>query len=227
MNFKILVCLVLFVSPTSSAMTVGEHVRKTFSGEGAFDRTGIYFLIGGAALTTIAFKYDDVVQQKWKNNQVMSEGVADVGDFWGTGVPALAMNIGQYSFDDPAAVPTTEGLLATVAVTFAMKYAIGRPRPESTTKTSFPSGHTSMAFATATTAWKAYGWKWGLPAMVMAVWTGLSRIADNRHWLSDVVAGATVGIVMGRAGFGHHQTTGSLGINSQQPRAVATATWVF
>ena len=52
---------------------------------------------------------------------------------------------------------------------------------------------------------ESYGWKVGLPFWGMAVFTGLSRLADNAHWLSDVTVGATVGTFFGRAAYKHHQ----------------------
>jgi len=43
-----------------------------------------------------------------------------------------------------------------------------------------------------------YGWKVGVPAYVLASGIGLSRIESNRHNLSDVLAGATLGLIVGR-----------------------------
>lgn len=69
-----------------------------------------------------------------------------------------------------------------------------------------PSGHTQAAFSIAASMTESYGWKVGLPFWGMGIFTGLSRLADNAHWLSDVVAGATIGAFFGRAGYSHHQT---------------------
>ena len=67
-----------------------------------------------------------------------------------------------------------------------------------------PSGHTQAAFSIAASMTESYGWKVGLPFWGMGVFTGLTRLADNAHWLSDVVAGATIGTLFGRAGYSHH-----------------------
>jgi membrane-associated phospholipid phosphatase len=61
-----------------------------------------------------------------------------------------------------------------------------------------PSGHTSTAFSLATVAERHYGWKVGVPAYVFASSIGLSRIESKRHHLSDVVAGAALGVIVGR-----------------------------
>ena len=44
-----------------------------------------------------------------------------------------------------------------------------------------------------------YGWKLGVPFYALGVYTAASRIHDRKHWLSDTVMGATVGIAAGRA----------------------------
>ena len=56
----------------------------------------------------------------------------------------------------------------------------------------------STAFALATVAERHYGWKAGLPAYALAAGIGLSRIESNKHYLSDVIAGATIGTIVGR-----------------------------
>lgn len=45
----------------------------------------------------------------------------------------------------------------------------------------------------------SYGWKAGVPAFLLAAGVGASRLSDDVHWASDVVAGATLGIWMGYA----------------------------
>jgi membrane-associated phospholipid phosphatase len=65
---------------------------------------------------------------------------------------------------------------------------------------SFPSGHTTSAFAVASViAFRYSGHKWvPVTAYTLAALTGVSRMYDNRHWLSDVFAGAVIGTVTGR-----------------------------
>jgi membrane-associated phospholipid phosphatase len=103
-------------------------------------------------------------------------------------------------------------------VATGVKFLTGRERPNSadgahsfdpfrTGDTSFPSGHTALAFGMATAlaaevpgAWDDVGF------LGLATATGLSRINDNRHWLSDVVAGAAVGFIAGRWATRSHRT---------------------
>jgi len=101
--------------------------------------------------------------------------------------------------------------IITQSMTQAVKFATQRTRPDGTTL-SFPSGHSASMFATATVVEREFGWKAGLPAYVAAAWVAGSRVETRRHYVSDVVAGATVGILAGRAvTFGHGNTRFNVG----------------
>lgn len=91
-----------------------------------------------------------------------------------------------------------QALVVNGAYTGLIKVAAGRQRPDGSSNQSFPSGHTSTTFALASVADRHYGWKVGLPAYALAAGIGLSRVESNKHYLSDVVAGATLGLVVGR-----------------------------
>ena len=79
-----------------------------------------------------------------------------------------------------------------------LKRSVGRVRPDGSNARSFPSGHTSNAFAWATVAQHHYGSRAGVPVYAAATLIGLSRIERDKHQLSDVVAGAALGLVVGR-----------------------------
>jgi membrane-associated phospholipid phosphatase len=79
-----------------------------------------------------------------------------------------------------------------------LKLAVGRERPNGQDNKSFPSGHASNAFALAAVAERHYGWKVGVPAYLAAGYVGYSRIQQDKHFLSDVAAGATLGYLVGR-----------------------------
>ncbi|HYK57716.1 MAG TPA: phosphatase PAP2 family protein, partial [Flavisolibacter sp.] len=67
------------------------------------------------------------------------------------------------------------------------------------TNTSFPSGHTTSAFAIATVFAKQYRDRPWIPAVAYSTATlvGLSRITENKHWVTDVFAGAALGYITG------------------------------
>jgi membrane-associated phospholipid phosphatase len=100
-------------------------------------------------------------------------------------------------------------LAATLALAGAAssvaKLAVGRPRPDQSDdadgylpfsgQEAMPSGHTTMAFALATALSDDINQTWASVGLyTLAVGVGWSRINDNRHWLSDVAAGAALGI---------------------------------
>ena len=81
------------------------------------------------------------------------------------------------------------GLFTTI-----LKPIVGEKRPNGNGNLSFPSGHTTTAFAFAAAIGMEHDWKYYVPAYTLATVVGLSRINDNKHYLHDVVAGATIGI---------------------------------
>ena len=88
--------------------------------------------------------------------------------------------------------------IVSQAVVQAVKFATQRTRPDGTTL-SFPSGHTASSFATATVLNAHFGPKVGLPAYAMATWVAASRVQMKRHHVTDVIVGATVGVLAGRS----------------------------
>ena len=87
--------------------------------------------------------------------------------------------------------------ISALSWTYVYKYAVDRTRPNGDPR-SCPSGHASATFATAMVLQEHYGWKVGLPVFAAAALTAASRITVNKHWTSDVVFGAAVGMASGR-----------------------------
>jgi membrane-associated phospholipid phosphatase len=92
-----------------------------------------------------------------------------------------------------------ESLLASTVLVTGLKYAVSRERPDHSNDLSFPSGHSITAFCFAPVVAKYGGWELGVPAYALATVTALSRVEGYHHYLSDVIAGATLGIVIGNA----------------------------
>jgi len=88
--------------------------------------------------------------------------------------------------------------LINAGYTMLLKEVVRRERPNGEDSLSFPSGHASNAFALAAVAERHYGWKAGLPAYTLASLVAVSRLQRNKHYLSDVMAGATLGYIVGR-----------------------------
>ena len=87
-----------------------------------------------------------------------------------------------------------------------VKYTASEMRPDGSTRNSWPSGHTATAFMAATILHKEYGltrspW-YSVGAYTMATATGVMRVLNNRHWISDVLSGAGIGILSVELGYG-------------------------
>ena len=91
-----------------------------------------------------------------------------------------------------------QSLLVSEALVNTLKYATHRERPDGSDNRSFPSGHAADTFAFATALERHLGWKGAVPAYIFSSYVAISRLPDNKHWLSDVVFGASVGIISGR-----------------------------
>lgn len=89
---------------------------------------------------------------------------------------------------------------AYFVLTHLMKSTINSPRPDGTANNSFPSGHTGTAFAGAEFVRIEYGWGWGAGAYALATGIAFMRLHNNRHWFSDTLAGAGVGILCAHIG---------------------------
>lgn len=110
---------------------------------------------------------------------------------------------GKHSFKQKLLLLALSSTLPT-AFTHAFKYGFQNIRPDSTSRNSFPSGHTAAAFAGAEFLATEYGdqssW-YRIAGYTAAGLTGILRVYNNRHWFSDIVAGAGVGILSTRLAY--------------------------
>jgi membrane-associated phospholipid phosphatase len=86
--------------------------------------------------------------------------------------------------------------IVSQAIVHGMKYSIRRDRPTGEC-CAFPSGHAATAFAAASVLERHLGYRASWPALVGATYVATSRLVDNRHFLSDVMFGAAVGMASG------------------------------
>ena len=95
-------------------------------------------------------------------------------------------------------------VVTMAGVVNGLKYTVKRERPDGSTHNSFPSGHTATAFMAATMLYKEYGeispWI-GIGAYTSSTLVAVGRMMNNRHWLSDVLAGAGIGIMSTELGY--------------------------
>lgn len=162
-----------------------------------------------ALTSVIAAKssFDDDAQEYFNKKRRLGDIHALGNDILGTGIPGVLLGAGLWitgdlmgrTYETHAGQASIEALFATGIITAAMKGSFQRRRPDGSDPFSFPSGHTSTVFASAMVLQEFYGWKAGVPAFLLGALTAGSRMQENRHWLSDTVAGASLGILIGHA----------------------------
>jgi membrane-associated phospholipid phosphatase len=79
-----------------------------------------------------------------------------------------------------------------------MKFTVRRERPDGSDSRSMPSGHAALTLASATVLQRQFGWVRVLPAYALASYVAASRVSTDKHFVSDVVAGGAIGVLVGR-----------------------------
>ena len=145
-----------------------------------------------------------------KNTQLLTDfktGIDDYTQFFG---PAMTVGLKLGGYEGRSDWPR---LLASAAASYAImagfvngiKYTAKEMRPDGSTANSWPSGHTATSFVGATLLHKEYGltrspW-WSVAGYGVATATGVMRVLNNRHWISDVMSGAGIGIMSTELGY--------------------------
>jgi membrane-associated phospholipid phosphatase len=198
--------------PDSSAQTtqgppsIGAVVREM-----PFDlwhfiswETGAVLGIGGAA-ALVGHTLDDDLADEVETNVTFNNAMAP-GNTYGAFATQALVGVGLYA---GGWLAKKDGLARTGADIMraqvlsqlyvqALKFTVQRERPDQSNHYSFPSGHSASAFATAGVLQRHYGWKVGVPATLLATYVSTARVHDNRHYLSDVIFGAAMGIAAER-----------------------------
>ena len=104
---------------------------------------------------------------------------------------------GRHKFVGRTIILAMSSILSAQLVT-ALKHDTHQLRPDGSTYNSFPSGHTTTAFIGAEMMNQEFGWRspwYGIAGYAMASGTAALRVLNNRHWVSDVIAGAGIGML--------------------------------
>ena len=148
----------------------------------------IYILSLLIPLGAMAVEPDDVFHRSRSQ-----KGVATSTDVLLVALPAAALTTVLVQKDWKGLLQGVETAGATVAATLILKYAVNEERPDHSDFHSFPSGHTSVSFASAAFLQRRYGWWIGGPAYALAAYVGWGRVYAKKHHVWDVVAGAAIG----------------------------------
>ena len=184
--------------------TMGRFVSNLFRGTVGVVSTDnvVPLLVGGAATGVGSIVDEDVAdwiadpEHRFGNSFEDGAAPAAVGAavavLFATGRAADAPRYRALTYD------WMHAFLINAGYTTLLKEVARRERPNGEDNLSFPSGHASNAFALAVVAERHYGWKAGVPAYTLASLVAVSRLQRNKHYLSDVMAGATLGYIVGR-----------------------------
>jgi membrane-associated phospholipid phosphatase len=195
--------------PSSAAAASGPSVGSIFTGLG-HDLARLPTVGNAVILTTggalaQAVHHEDASLTFRAHASAPLDELFDGGASTGSGWVQVGGALGVYAFGHIAGHPRVaevgadlvQAQLLNTVVTQGIKLAVDRTRPDQG-RYSFPSGHTSSSFATATVLQRQLGWKVGLPAYALATYVGGSRMTENKHFASDVIFGAALGVVAGR-----------------------------
>jgi membrane-associated phospholipid phosphatase len=164
-----------------------------------------WWLAGTAAAgAVILWPHDREISRRIASARI-SEEALDPGEMLGGGLVQVGGALSTYVLgrwlQQPRVALVGADLVQVqvfnAVVTQGLKFAVDRRRPDGG-RHSFPSGHTSASFATASVIQRTYGWHYGAPAYAFAAYVGVSRMSENRHYPSDAVVGAALGIIAGR-----------------------------
>ena len=173
--------------------------------------TGIGVTIGAVAITADQHVKDTAQNHRSDGRDRLGDVFNPLGTAFSLGYLGVAWGVGEAVGDPRGAWLARDGLEATLiatGITTATKMTVGRSRPSDveedrwewfSNNRSFPSGHTTQAFALASVTARTFDdqpWV-GAMAFTVATGVGLARINGNHHYASDTLMGAAIGTSVG------------------------------
>lgn len=154
----------------------------------------ILILLAALALPSVTYGRQDSLRSSWRE----AESYTRLAPYAVVGGLKLAGVKGRSSWGRLTAT-TAMANVVMAGSTYALKHTVSEARPDRSDHHSFPSGHTATAFAAATVLHREYGLTlspWiSAGGYAVATGTGMLRVAHNRHWAGDVMAGAGIGVL--------------------------------
>jgi membrane-associated phospholipid phosphatase len=168
-------------------------------------RTATIFGVGGGAALVVHPADRNLNRQLHGSDYSFLEPgrvIGNAGIQLGSAAGAYLLAYGMSGRESAAARVGAElvrAQLVTQGLTFGLKVAVRRMRPDGQDRLSFPSGHASTTFGTATVLASHFGWRVAVPGYVVATYVASSRLHENRHNASDVIFGAAIGVAVGHS----------------------------
>ncbi len=186
---------------------------KPYKFMGDLTFVGIPLFVAGWAIKgdKAMFRVNQKTEQGGKENtQLLTDFKTSIDDYTQFFGPAMVVGLKLGGYEGRSDWPR---LLASAGMSYAImagfvngiKYTAKEMRPDGSTANSWPSGHTATAFVGATLLHKEYGltrspW-WSVAGYGVATATGVMRVLNNRHWISDIMSGAGIGIMSTELGY--------------------------
>jgi len=160
----------------------------------------------GGGLALLAHPFDQSFNARLQSNYDAVNAFFAPGKYLGGTPVQVALSLGTYAVgrlrDQPKVshlgMDLLQAQILTELLVEPIKFATHRERPDGSDHQSFPSGHAAITFAGATVIERHLGWRKSVLGYAIASYVAMSRIHDNKHYLSDVVFGAAVGTIAGR-----------------------------
>jgi len=208
-------------APASAADDLNPRTPETFLSDGAyvvtapfrFKQQSAWLALGAVGVTVTSSLLDRTFRDHFigginstaaNNWRKFSDVAQVVGPAIGTGL-YIEGSLNDNDHSKETGYLVYECFAWTVVIEGSVNYVVGRERPEHTDNprlfkpfswdSSFPSGHTTQAFAAATVFSEQYPhWYVAVPAYSIAAATGYGRLPSSKHWFSDIVGGSMLGM---------------------------------
>jgi membrane-associated phospholipid phosphatase len=168
-------------------------------------RENLYWAAAGGAGALAVHPADTQITESFAKAS-WTDGFFALGDFTGqfgvlVGASAGVYVVGRATGKQKVSytgMDLIDSVVLAQALVKIVKVATQRERPDGSDRLSFPSGHSGDTFAFATALERHLGWKGAIPGYIFSSYVAISRVNDQRHFMSDVVMGSAVGIIAGR-----------------------------
>ena len=171
---------------------------------------GIPLFVAGIAIKGEKANFRQDYKNAHSNTRLLTNFKTSIDDYTQFFGPALTVGLKAGGVEGRSDWPR---LMASSLMSYGImagfvngiKYTASEMRPDGSTRNSWPSGHTATSFVGATILHKEYGltrspW-YSVAGYGVATATGIMRILNNRHWISDVMSGAGIGIMSTELGY--------------------------
>jgi PAP2 superfamily len=188
-----------------------------------FSKDNVPLALIGVGLTGLAFTSDERVKKYFQDRKPLEHSYK-TGDTIGSGYPEAGLGFALLGTGElienkklaDTGVVSLEASLVDGIATEALKLTTRRKRPNGGNHNSFPSGHASITATFAASVSEMYDWdpRLAVPLYVTTAFVAASRIQANQHFLSDVIAGITLGTLVGTSVAKYHKGKNAGGLQN-------------